>query len=316
MLAHKILIFFFFFLLVSGAHAQAVPAAPNGYILDNAQILGQETLALNQQLSELEKETGVEIAILTVPSLEGGEINEFTQRVFDAWKPGNAESDNGLLIVIALQDRKWRIQTGYGLEGTIPDAIAGRIGREVLVPHFRAGDYATGIRETVDELEKYIRQDSATIEKYANSTEDYDIFGSKSELFGIGILGMAPIVAVLFLLVILKTIYAVARKKMKIPHAVMQTISLGMMGLWVVLFGGFFTMFLIGSFYGLTLAALMYAALLLFVPFPFIIDSTRSGFGGFYGGMGGFGRGGGSSGGFGGGFGGGMSGGGGAGGGW
>lgn len=298
--------------------AQPVPSAPNGYVLDNAQLLGVDAEALEQQLQKLEQETGVEIAILTIRNLEGGEINEFAQRVFDTWKPGRAEEDNGMLIVIALEDRKWRIQTGYGLEGTIPDVIAGRIGREILIPHFREGNYSLGLRATVDELEKYIRQDTATIEKYASGPEDFDFFGSKSELFGLGVVGMLPIVVVLFFLVILKTIYSIAKKKMKIPHAIMQTVSLGMMGIWIALFGGFFSFFLIGTFYGLTLAALMYAYVLVFAPFPFIIDSTRSGFGGIYGGTGGFGRGGGSggSGGFGGGFGGGMSGGGGAGGGW
>ncbi len=300
-------LFFFFIILISGAHAQAVPAAPNGFVVDNAQILGTDADVLNAQLAQLEKDTSVEIAVLTIPSLEGGEIAEFTQRVFDAWEPGQAKNDNGLLIVIALEDRKWRILTGYGVEGIIPDVIAGRIGRDVLVPLLRQGEYAVGLRATVDELEKYIRADPEVVAKYA-AAEENEFTGSFGDL-----LLFAAAAIVLYVLLLTRLAFTFSSKGTSFLAG--QAVAPIFMGIWSFIFFGVFGLTLFNTFYGFAVPALIMAGLLIGFPFPMKISGGIGGLGGgfFGGGLGGRS---GGSGGFGGGFGGGSSGGGGAGGGW
>jgi uncharacterized protein len=100
---------------------------------------------LEERLAGFERETGHQIAVLTIPSLEGDAIEDFGIRVADAWKIGQKGFDNGAILIIAQKERKLRIEVGYGLEGVLPDAIASRIIREVIVPRFRDGDFSGGI---------------------------------------------------------------------------------------------------------------------------------------------------------------------------
>lgn len=102
------------------------------------QVLVQQALALQQR-------KGAQLQILIVPTTGAEPIEAYTQRVFDQWKLGRKGLDDAVLMVVAKDDRRVRIQPGYGLEGAIPDAIANRIIQEYLVPHFRADDYAGGI---------------------------------------------------------------------------------------------------------------------------------------------------------------------------
>ncbi len=101
--------------------------------------------ALEQRLADFERETGHQIAVLTVPSLEGDAIEDFGIRVAEAWKIGKKGFDNGAILLIAQKEHKLRIEVGYGLEGVLPDAIASRIIREVIVPRFRDNDFSGGI---------------------------------------------------------------------------------------------------------------------------------------------------------------------------
>src|SRR5215510_10333393 len=97
--------------------------------------------ALEERLASFEAETGHQIAVLTIPSLEGDSLEDFSIRVADAWKIGKKGFDNGAILLIARDDRRLRIEVGYGLEGVMPDAIASRIIREVITPRFRSGDF-------------------------------------------------------------------------------------------------------------------------------------------------------------------------------
>jgi uncharacterized protein len=206
-----------------------------------------------------------------------------------------------------LQDRKWRIQTGYGLEGVIPDVIAGRIGRDVLVPYFRQGDYSTGIQSTVDALEKYIRSDSETVQKYSSASED-EIPPLKDLETGLLLVGLNIL---LFIFLAARIIISFARKG--VGYVMNQLVPAFFALIWATLFFGIFGIVLFGSALGVGLGTL--ALLYLLIGFPFPMKVITGGVGGGYGGFGGR-SGGGSFGGGGGGFGGGMSGGGGAGGGW
>jgi|WetSurMetagenome_2_1015567.scaffolds.fasta_scaffold01227_9 uncharacterized protein len=122
------------------------PSTPRTYVVDMAGIIQKEHNAkLTAYLKELEQKTTAQVIILTVQSLDGEAIADFTQRTFEKWKLGKKGKDNGLLIVISLKDRKYRFHTGYGLEGILPDSKLGSIGRDYLVPYFRKGDYGSGI---------------------------------------------------------------------------------------------------------------------------------------------------------------------------
>jgi len=113
--------------------------------------------AIEDRLARFEQETGHQIAVLTIPSLKGDSLEDFSIRVADAWKIGQKGFDNGAILLIARDDRKLRIEVGYGLEGVMPDAIASRIIREVITPRFRSGDFAGGIDAGVDSMLKVAR---------------------------------------------------------------------------------------------------------------------------------------------------------------
>ncbi len=110
--------------------------------------------ALQEQLRRFEEETGHQIAVLIIPSLQGEVLEDFSIKVAETWKIGKKGFDNGAILLIAKNERKLRIEVGYGLEGILPDAIASRIIREIIVPHFRANDYAGGIEAGVEAIMK------------------------------------------------------------------------------------------------------------------------------------------------------------------
>ncbi|MFO7615809.1 MAG: YgcG family protein [Bacteroidales bacterium] len=119
-----------------------------GRVNDEAQILAPETIRmLSDSLKAHEDLTTNQIVVLTVPSLNGESIEDYANRVFNSWKLGQADKDNGILIVVAPNDRRMRIEVGYGLEGTITDLLAGRIIRNIMTPRFKENDYNGGISD-------------------------------------------------------------------------------------------------------------------------------------------------------------------------
>jgi uncharacterized protein len=108
--------------------------------------------ALESRLAAFEQGTGHQIAVLTIPSLEGDALEDFSIRVAESWKIGTKGFDNGAILLIAQKERKLRIEVGYGLEGVLPDAIANRIIGEVIVPRFRENDYAGGIEAGINAI--------------------------------------------------------------------------------------------------------------------------------------------------------------------
>jgi uncharacterized protein len=125
----------------------SIPAKPLNHVVDLAGIIDANMEAgLNRYLLELEQKTTAQMVILTITSLEGESIDDLSLRVaHDKWKLGQKGKDNGLLLLVSLQDKKYRFETGYGLEGPLPDSLAGSIGRDYLVPYFREGNYSKGI---------------------------------------------------------------------------------------------------------------------------------------------------------------------------
>ncbi len=122
------------------------PEIPLNYVVDLANIIDQPTEArLNALLKELEEKTTAQMLILTINSLDGESIEEFSLGVAEKWKLGQKGKDNGLLITVSVGDRKYRFEVGYGLEGILPDSFVGTLGRRVLVPNFKKGDFSRGL---------------------------------------------------------------------------------------------------------------------------------------------------------------------------
>lgn len=132
--------------------------APAGYVNDFAGILSPATISqLEEQLTQLETETTAEVAVVTVPSLEGDTVEGYAAGLFEAWQIGKADKDNGVLFLIAPTERQVRIEVGYGLEPIITDGRAGRILDREVIPYFKNNDYDRGIINGASAIEDYIR---------------------------------------------------------------------------------------------------------------------------------------------------------------
>jgi uncharacterized protein len=129
--------------------AQTLPK-PTGRIADLANVIDPATEAdLDRRLDVLEQKTTAEIAVVTVPSLDGAPVEDYAVRLFKEWGIGQAKSDNGVLVLVAPNEREMRIEVGYGLESVLPDGLAGEIIRDQFIPRFRDNDYNGGIRDGV-----------------------------------------------------------------------------------------------------------------------------------------------------------------------
>jgi uncharacterized protein len=139
-------------LLLAAAPAARAADVPylSGRVVDEAGILDADA---RQQLAEVlagyERRTSNQIAVLTLRTLDGESIEDFAERTFRTWKLGQKGKDNGVLLVVVPDDRKMRIEVGYGLEGALPDVAASRVIRNVMAPEFRAGRYAEGLSKAV-----------------------------------------------------------------------------------------------------------------------------------------------------------------------
>lgn len=143
------------------AAAAVVSAAfppPQKYVSDGARVIRPEIRdSINAMLKSVESDTGAEIAVVTVESLDGMTVEDYGVRLFKAWGIGKKGADNGILVLVAPGERKMRIEVGYGLEPIVPDGLAGQIIREEFTPQFKNGDYGTGIRSGVTRLADIVR---------------------------------------------------------------------------------------------------------------------------------------------------------------
>jgi len=133
---------------------KAVPALElTGRVVDGADILSQATESrLVSRLAALETSTGVQLVVATTPSLGGYLIEDYSLDLANAWGVGSAERDDGLLVLVAPNERKVRIEVGYGLEASVKDEEAALIIEQHILPHLRKGDYDLGIISAVDSL--------------------------------------------------------------------------------------------------------------------------------------------------------------------
>src|SRR5690606_13567079 len=122
-------------------------------VVDRAEMIDQVTEAsLTAKLAAFEQKSSDQLVVLTIDDLDGEAIEPFANRQFRAWGLGQAGEDNGILLVVAKNDRRMRIEVGYGLEGTLTDLHSKLIIENTMVPAFRAGDFSGGISAAVDDI--------------------------------------------------------------------------------------------------------------------------------------------------------------------
>lgn len=173
------------------APVAAQPAIPTltGRVVDRASILSEETeRTITTLLAQHEDSTSNQIAVLTIPSLEGGNLESYSLDVARTWALGSAERNNGVLLLIAYNDRKIRIEVGYGLEGDLPDVLAQRIIDYEMTPAFRNGDFDGGTLNGVRSIVGTIQGTYAPPESSSNDIENAPWF--VRIIFGVMFVGM------------------------------------------------------------------------------------------------------------------------------
>ncbi len=167
MIRHLTIVLIAWFCLAGGAFAQA-PAvtsltfpALTGRVVDGAGLLSAtDRAALTSDLADLEAKTTDQLVVVTLPSLQGTTIEDYGYQLGRRWKIGQKDKDSGVLLIIAAAERKVRIEVGYGLEGTLTDAATKLIIESTILPAFRAGDFAVGIKSGAGQIAQLLRADA------------------------------------------------------------------------------------------------------------------------------------------------------------
>ncbi len=138
--------------------AQTFPAKPNKLVNDYTQTLSPDQVSqLEQKLVAFDDSTSTQIAVVIIKSLEGYDVADYTVRLAESWGVGGDKNNNGVVLLVSLGDRKVSIQTGYGVEGALPDAIARRIIENEITPNFKSGNYFAGIDQGTDAIISYTK---------------------------------------------------------------------------------------------------------------------------------------------------------------
>ena len=253
-------------LLNGAAHAEvALPPLTQRVTDLTATLDVQQTQTLEFRLAEFEAKKGAQLAVLIVPTTQPESIEQFGIRVVEAWKLGRKGVDDGALLLVAKDDRALRIEVGYGLEGVLNDATANRIINEVIVPHFKRGEFYSGIESGTAAMMQVVSGEPLPPPRRAAASGKFDIESMLFVAFGLVVVVGGMLRALLG----------------RFPAAVLMGGALGLLA-W------------------LTVAPLMIAVLAGAAAFVFVLLGGGRGFGGyggFGGGSGGFGGGGGFSGG-------------------
>lgn len=146
---------------VAAAAALGLPAL-TGRVVDQANVIPAPTRsAIEQKLADLEAKSGIQLVVATVTSLEGEEIEPYANTLFRAWQLGEKSKNNGVLLLVAPNERRVRIEVGYGLEGTLTDALSKVIITNAMAPRFKAGEFGDGITRGVDDIITVLTTDAS-----------------------------------------------------------------------------------------------------------------------------------------------------------
>lgn len=159
-------------LLITPTLAQTFPAL-SGRVVDTANILKpEERAALEVKLKAYEDKTSDQVVVATVTSLDGTSVEDYANRLFRHWQLGQKKNNNGVLLLIAPNDRKLRIEVGYGLEGALTDALSKVIITTAIAPQFQKGNFAGGIDAGVDAILSILTGDAEEWQRRAEVRED------------------------------------------------------------------------------------------------------------------------------------------------
>jgi uncharacterized protein len=179
--------------------------ALTGRIVDQANVIPQATReALEPKLADLEAKSGIQLVVATVKSLDGQEIEPYANSLFRRWQLGEKAKNNGVLLLVAPTERRARIEVGYGLEGTLTDAISSVIIANAMAPRFKAGDFAGGITRGVDDIITVLTTDASEWQKRPSLRLD-----SEAQQKPVNWLVLAVFVAFILLMIVSRTFRAV-----------------------------------------------------------------------------------------------------------
>lgn len=151
-------------LLAPALFALDVPPPPTRWVTDTANILSPtEADLLNRKLADFEQASGAQFIVYTFPSLAGESLEDFTIRCVERWKVGQKKYDNGLVLFVFRDEKRVRIEVGYGLEGTITDIFSATVIREHIAPAFQQGQYAAGLNSAANVIMEAIRRGEAPV---------------------------------------------------------------------------------------------------------------------------------------------------------
>lgn len=178
MKAVKAVILAFLLCVASAVWADVAVPPLTGRVVDlTSTLTADQAATLEQKLKDFESRKGSQLAVLIVPTTQPETIEQYSLRVVDQWKLGRKKVDDGALLIVAKNDRKLRIEVGYGLEGALTDATSKRIIDEVITPKFRSGDFAGGISDGVDRILKVIDGEPLPAPKPEGEVPDLNLIG-------------------------------------------------------------------------------------------------------------------------------------------
>jgi uncharacterized protein len=170
--------------LISFAFALDFPPL-TGRVVDQANVMTPQSRSdIEAKLKDLEDKSSIQLVVATVKSLQGGDIETYANELFRTWKLGQAQKNNGVLLLVAPNEHKVRIEVGYGLEGTLTDALSSVIISSAIVPRFKAGDFSGGIGRGVDGIISVLSGDTSEWQRKVDVRNE-DSAGNFDELFPI-----------------------------------------------------------------------------------------------------------------------------------
>jgi uncharacterized protein len=181
------------------ALALAAPSFPalSGRVVDQANVIPPATrVDLDLKLAELEMKSGIQLVVATVSSLDGEEIEPYANALFRNWKLGQKDKNNGVLLLIAPKDRRVRIEVGYGLEGTLTDALSKVIITNAIAPRFKAGDFGDGVSRGVDDIITVLTTDASEWQQKPSLRLDHDPAPDAGDYILLGLLLMLIIMLI------------------------------------------------------------------------------------------------------------------------
>src|SRR5580692_11583090 len=158
--------------LVTAAFALDFPQL-TGRVVDQAGVMSADgRSAVEEKLKDLEDKSGIQLVVATVKSLQGSDIETYANELFRAWKLGQAQKNNGVLLLVAPNEHKVRIEVGYGLEGTLTDALSSVVISSAIIPRFKANDYSGGIERGVDGIISVLNGDTSDWQRKVEVRQD------------------------------------------------------------------------------------------------------------------------------------------------